>query len=373
MKRPKLLFFVTEDWYFCSHRLPLAVAAQKDGFEVVLVTRVQYHRSFIEAAGIRIIALELNRGGLNPWQEGRMLWKLRKIYHEEQPDILHHVAIKPIFYGSLVAWFMGFKTQINSLTGLGWIYASRKILPRFLALCLSNLLRLLLKRGRVIVQNSDDYRFMQNLGIPNATLRLIRGSGVDLQKFHPNIAQNRELPVVMLVSRMLRDKGICEFVEAAEILHQQGLKGRFILIGDQDQSNRASLKESELMAWQEAGVVEWWGQRDDIAACFVKADIACLPSYREGLPKSLLEAAACGLPIVTTDVPGCREVVKHSDNGLLVPVRNSLALAKALRSLLENPTLRHRMGQRSRERVELEFSVEQVVQQTLAVYKELLT
>ena len=203
---------------------------------------------------------------------------------------------------------------------------------------------------------------------------MIRGSGVDLHTFKPIYQEASSIPVVMLVGRMLRDKGVSELVEASRLLLDRGLEVRVVLVGNPDLSNRVSVTEEELVYWQKEELVEWWGQQDNISTCYAEAQIACLPSYYgEGIPKSLLEAAACGLPIVTTDAPGCREVVRHQENGLLVPVRDPFALADALEILIKDKGLRQQMGKRGREMAEQEFSIESVVQQTFKLYRELLS
>ena len=371
--RPKLLFFVTEDWYFCSHRLVLGKAAVQAGYQVVLVTRVGTHRDLIESVGIQVIALEQHRGSLNPLREIQVFLKLWNIYRQEKPDLVHHVAIKPVVFGGLIARLVGIQYQVNALAGLGWVYASRGILRRSLGIGISLILRKVLQSGFVIVQNSDDQRWVQNLGVPAPQVHMVRGSGVDLEMFHPAKKVPNTCLTVLLVSRMIWTKGIREFVEAARILRQRNLAVRFALVGSPDPANRESLSETQLQRWQKDGCVEWWGQHEDIAECYSHADIACLPSYYgEGLPKSLLEATASGLPVVTTDAPGCREIVKHGQNGFLVPVRDPYALADALEKLIQNSILRTKMGRVSREFAEREFSAERVVTETLGLYKKLL-
>ena len=371
MKKTKLLIFVTEDWVFCSHRLSLGEAAVQAGFEVLLVTRVRNHAKLIENVGIRIINLEHYRGRLNLILELWVLLKLCWIYKTERPDLVHHVALKPVLYGSLIASLLRIR-QINAITGLGWIFISNSKIARILGRFLELVLRYTLSRSICILQNPDDIKWIENLQIKNPSIRLIPGAGVDIQKFHQKNKIVSDDLVVMLLSRMLYDKGIVEFVEAARLLREKGQKARFVLVGNPDLENRGSVSLTKLEEWQRDGLVEWWGHSDDVAGCYNQAAIACLPSYREGLPKSLLEAAACGLPIVTTDVPGCREVVNHEDNGLLVPVKNSIALAEALRDLLENSELRQKMGKRSREIVEKKFVVKIVIDATLSVYREAL-
>jgi len=370
VKRPKLLFFVTEDWVFCSHRLALGQAAVNAGYEVVLVTRSREHKKLIEDAGIRVIPIEHQRGGLNLFSDFRVLLHLWSIYRIEGPSLVHHVALKPVLLGSLVAALVGIP-QVNAITGLGWIFISQSTTAKFLSMVLTGLLRLTLRRGISILQNPEDQNWIINLGIPLSSTRLIRGAGVNIEKFAPTFKELTEPTTVMLVARMLFDKGVLEFVEAARLLREKGQKARFVLVGNPDLENRGSVSLTKLEEWQRDGLVEWWGHSDDVAGCYNQAAIACLPSYREGLPKSLLEAAACGLPIVTTDVPGCREVVNHEDNGLLVPVKSSHALADALERLLIDPALRDRMGKRSREIAENEFDVEHVITKTLEVYREL--
>jgi glycosyltransferase involved in cell wall biosynthesis len=234
------------------------------------------------------------------------------------------------------------------------------------------LTRLLNARNSLtIVQNPDDSTLLQTSGLPSSRLRLIRGAGIDTQVFQP-AAEPVGAVRVMLVSRMLWDKGVAEFVAAARLLTERGVSARFVLVGEPDRDNPAAVPEADLRAWHGQHGVEWWGRREDMVEVLHAAHIACLPSYREGLPKTLLEAAACGLPIVTTDAPGCREVVRDGDNGLLVPVRAASALADALRKLIENAPLRSEMGRRSRERAVAEFSREQVIAETLAVYQEVI-
>lgn len=371
MSRPKLLFFVTEDWAFCSHRLPLAVAAIEDGYDVALVTRVRNHGQLIRDAGIRLIPFEVARRSMNPFMELGVLLRLIGVYRRERPDIVHHVTIKPVMYGSIAARMVGNPCVVNAMTGLGWMFISRNFFVRVMRVMLRKVLRLLLKRGRLIVQNEDDLELFVRFGNRRESIRLIRGSGVDVAEFIPH-EHGDGMPVVVLAARMLWDKGIGEFVGAARDLLRKGVIARFVLVGEPDAENPASIAEAQIREWVSEGIVEWWGYRGDMPAVYDQTDIACLPSYREGLPKSLLEAAAAGLPIVTTDVPGCREAVRDGDNGLLVPVCDKDALADALSRLLSDRELRSRMGQRGRERAESEFSLEQVIGETLSVYRELM-
>jgi glycosyltransferase involved in cell wall biosynthesis len=372
---PKLLFLVTEDWYFCSHRLPIAKAAKRWGFDVVVATRVDRHGELITNEGFRLIPLVMNRGSLNPWNELGAIRQLIRIYREERPDIVHHVAMKPVLYGSCAAWFAHLQPRVvNALAGMGYVFASDEVKALAFRFAIRLALRIFLKRGRscLILQNEDDVRMLTSANIVKAEdVVLIRGSGVDIEIFLPS-DEPEGTPVVSLISRMLSDKGVAEFVEAARRLKDKHIEARFVMVGDTDRHNPAAIKIEQLVAWDKEGVIEWWGQRDDIPEVLAQSHIVCLPSYREGLPKVLLEAAACGRPIVTSDTAGCREVVIHGKNGFLVPVRNVLKLANTLELLIKNPQMRRDMGACGREMVIREFAVQKVVAETLTVYQELL-
>lgn len=372
-KKPKLLFVVTADWYFCSHRLILARVAKSKGFDVVVVTRVMNHGKQIEEEGFKLIPIGMERSGKSLLKEIVTLWELIGIYKNERPDIVHHVAMKPVLYGSFAALITRVPHVVNALTGMGYMFISSKREAILLRKIVSSAFRILLNRpnSRVILQNPDDQHLMVQSGILNSErIVLIRGSGVDTMEFSPTPEPSGMLTVV-LASRLLWDKGVGEFVEAARILCKKGVSARFVLVGDTDPENPAAVPTSQLEDWNRSGIVEWWGRRDDMPHIFSESHIVCLPSYREGLPKVLLEAAACGRAIVTTDVPGCREIVRQGENGLLVPVRDSSALAEALHRLIEDPVLRRHMGENARKIALAEFSVEKVVADTLALYQQL--
>jgi len=371
---PRLLFFVTEDWYFCSHRLPLAIAAKKAGFDVAVLTRTAKHADTIRSAGIHLIPSTLERRSLSPLRELYELFHIIKIYRQEQPDIIHQVALKPVLYGSFAALFVKKSRVINALAGLGFVYTSETFKSRLLRPLVTTAFRLLLNRNksRLILQNPDDVNLLiDHRVIEQQRIRLIRGSGVNLEHYSktPEPAGNI---CIVLAARMLWDKGVGEFVSAARQLRKQGVDARFILVGKCDPDNPSAILEKQLASWQSEGVIEWWGYQEDMAAVFSKAHIVCLPSYREGLPKVLIEAAACGRPVIASDAPGCREIVKSSVNGLLVPLRNADALAEAMQTLINNRELRFRMGAKSRQIAEQEFSEDKVVTETLALYRELL-
>jgi len=374
MSRPKILYFITEDWYFCSHRLPLALAARDAGYDVAVVTNVNEHADVIRRAGIRLIPFDLSRKGMNPASELAVLARLVALYRKEKPDIVHQVAMKPVLYGSLAARLSGVSRVVNALAGLGYIFTSDQPKARFLRPVIGSAFRGLLnsRRSRLILQNQDDRaKFIRKRFISEKRIRLIRGSGVDTAVFVPT-PEPPGVPVVILPSRMLWDKGVREFVDAAGQLKKRGISARFVLVGDTDPHNPSAIPTEQLTAWHAEGAVEWWGRREDMPAVFEQSHIVCLPSYREGLPKVLLEAASCGRPIVTTDTPGCRDVVRQGENGLLVPVRGTAELADALQLLIEQPELRKKMGCKGREIVVSEFALEKVVAKTMNIYRELL-
>ena len=369
-----IIYFVSEDWYFCSHRLPIARKALKDGFKVVVITKVSKHRDVIESEGFELAPIEIKRGGINLFSELKTISTLYSYYKQYNPDIVHHVAIKPVIYGTLVARFICSIKIVNAMAGLGFVFISNKKKVKLLRLFIHRLFRFLFdnKNGQLILQNKDDLDyFTKNKLVKKDQVTIIRGSGVDIKKFIP-VEECIGIPIVMLASRMLWDKGVGEFVEAAKILKQEGVEARFVLVGKNDSENPASISNSQLNDWNELDTVEWWGDKTGMHKVLAQSSIVCLPSYREGLPKVLLEAASCGRAIIATDVPGCREIVHNGENGILVQLKNANSLASAIKELINNPEKRKIMGIKGRRLVENEFSEEIVVSQTLKVYQELL-
>ena len=366
----KILFFVTEDWFVCSHWLPLIESAKNAGFQVVVVTRTNKHAERILQHGVRLIPFEISRRGSNVFREFNTILRLMEIYRKERPDIVHHVAMKPMLYGSLVSHLLRVPHTVNWVAGMGWLFISKNWRAKILQVVVQRVLGMLLRGTSVIVENKDDRAIIANTGVAAQHIHLVRGAGVDTLLYSPS-PEPMGVPLVVLPARMLWDKGVGEFVEAATQLKSQGVNARFVLVGESDMENPASVPEHQLLAWDREGIVEWWGRREDMPQVLAQSHIVCLPSYREGLPKSLLEAASCGRPIVTTDVPGCREVVSSSDNGFLVEARNSALLAGALERLLANPELRQQMGRRGRERVVSTFSQERITAQVIALYREM--
>ena len=372
MSRPRLLYLVTEDWYFVSHRLALAKAAQAAGYDVSVVTRVARHGDMIRDAGFELVAMPFDRSGLDPIKETKTLAALIQIYRRIRPDVVHHVAMKPVLYGSVAARATGVPRVINALMGLGYVFTSDNRRARILKPAVRAALKAALtgKSTHVIVQNEDDRTLFSAEGLVRPQqLHLIRGSGVDLAAY-PETPPPKGRPRIVLPARVLRDKGVVEFVEAARILKASGVDAEFVLAGAPDPVNPASLSEREIVAWVDEGLITYLGWRDDMAAVIASATIVCLPSYREGLPKALLEAAAMARPIVATDVPGCREIVRDGENGVLVPARDSAAMAGALQRLIDDPDLCRRLGTTGRRMVEDAFSLDHVIAQTLAVYRQ---
>lgn len=372
--RKTLLFFVSEDWFFCSHFLERAKAASNAGYDVVILTRVNQHARVIENAGLRLIHFDFDRRSMNPFAGMRTVMRIVSIYRKEQPLLVHQVALKPILLGSLAARIARIPYVVNAVVGGGYAFISTKLAMRILHPFLLFSMRMLLNppRSKVVFENSDDLAaYVQSGLVRGNDAVLIRGAGVTPEDYQSN-TQKAHPPMVVLAARLLWDKGVSEFVEAARLLRQRGVKSRFVVVGDIDPDNRSCIDPTTLEVWKAEGAIELWGFRRDIPQVLAGAAIACLPSYREGLPKSLLESMAARLPCVTTDVPGCREAVRDGDNGLLVPAKNASALADALERLLRNPELAREMGERGRQRLEQEFSAQHVNESTLALYREML-
>jgi glycosyltransferase involved in cell wall biosynthesis len=374
-RRPRLLFFVAADWFFCSHFLDRAVEAREQGFDVFVLTRVQDHAGRITGSGLQLLPIEIGRGVSNPATELNALRSVVRSYRLVRPDIVHHIALKPIVFGTVAARIAGIRRVVNAPVGMGFVFSSGSLRARLLRPAVRAALRLLLnpEGSRVVFENRDDLReAVTDRLVSSEDAVLIRGAGVDLDRFRSGpVAAG--VPTVVLVARMLREKGIEDFVEAARILRHRRVAARFLVVGAPDLGNPGAISESELRRWHEEGVVEWIGRRNDVEAVLASAHIACLPSYyREGLPKSLLEGLAAGLPIVTTDVPGCRETVLVGENGLLVPPRDPARLAEALATLIGDADMRACFGARSRQLAEAEFGTAKVSEATLALYRALL-
>jgi glycosyltransferase involved in cell wall biosynthesis len=374
--QPKLLYLVSKDWYFVSHRLALAAAAKAAGFDVAVATRVARHADPIRAAGLRLIPINFTRAGLRPVSELLSLRELAAVYKREAPDLVHHVSVKPVIYGTLAAHFARPKGIVNAIMGLGWVFSSDSVKAK----ALRPLVRAALRRAlsgqntRVIVQNTDDATGIISGGLsPPGHVRLIRGSGVDPGQYSAE-PPPPGTPIVVLPARLIEAKGVGEFMDAAAILKNEGVDARFALVGKPDAGNPTSITPEQIARHVDAGHIEYWGWREDMPEVLKTASIVCLPTfYGEGLPKALLEAAAAARPIVATDVAGCREIVRPGENGWLVPPRDARALADALREAISQPELCARYGAAGRRIVERDFSLDAIIRDTLAVYQELIS
>lgn len=377
----KLLFFIAEDSYFCSHRINLAKAAQNKGYQVAIATRCNLHVSTIQNAGIRIFPLKhFKRSNINPWLEVLTLLEIFKIYKEFSPDIVHQVAFKPVIWGSLISYFCKVPQIINALGGLGYLFTTEaySFRSKLKKLCLRGMIYPFLKwifsrsNSVVILQNEEDIQTLTSLGyVKPHKVALIRGAGIDPQAF-PFSKPTASSPIVIAcISRMLWSKGIGDLVKAADILQKLSLPFKIILYGLPDDMNPNSISLTQLNAWKNLRFIQWEGHCKDVAKAYTESHIAVLPSfYREGIPKTLLEAASCGRPIVTTNVAGCKDVVVDGMNGFIVPPKSPEALAAALSKLMLDEKLRIKMGENSRKLIENAFSDTIVNNLTLALYSK---
>ncbi len=367
----RLLYVVTEDWYFLSHRLPMARSARAAGFEVHVATRVQHGAAAIEREGFILHPVAFSRGRLSLWAAFNTVRELRRIYRAVEPAICHHVSLQASVLGSLSA--LGRPVAcVNALTGLGYTFSSGAAKAKLLRPMISALMKALFDRRRcvVLVQNPADRDEMTAIGIPADRVALIPGSGVDINALRP-LPEPPGPPSMAFVGRLLEMKGIRTLVEAHRLLRGRGVNIDLLIAGTPDPANPDSIGEREAAAWNEEPGITWLGHVADIPALWARVHMAVLASRREGIPKSLLEAAACGRPMVATDVPGCREVVRAGETGLLVPVGDPTALALAIETLAASPELRARYGAAARQLATDTFSADAIGRQTVALYRGL--
>ena len=370
----RILFLLASDWYFYWHRLAVAEHIAARGYDVHVAAPDGRFRAAIEAAGLRFHRIQMDRQGLNPFKDVATIKDVVGLYRALKPDLVHHVAVKPIIYGSIAAKITNVPVIINAMPGLGYVFVSQQLTARLIRPGIAAAFRLLVnaRNSKVIVENRDDMdRWIAWRVIRPDRLVVSPGCGVDVESFRPS-PEPPAPPLVILPARLLFYKGVGEFVEAARMLKARGIQARFALVGEGDTGNPACVPSDLLQQWQKEGVVELFGWRDDMAQVLAQSHVVCLPSHGgEGVPRSLLEAAASGKPMVTTDVSGCRDAVRDGDNGFLVPPRQAAPLAAAIERLLRDAGLRRAMGERGRERALGEFSVDIVAAQTLQVYEEL--
>lgn len=370
----KLLFVVNVDWFFISHRLPIAIAALKQGYEVHIATGVTGKQSELESYGLIVHPLPIARGKASVFHEVLTLWKIIRLFKQIKPDLLHLVTIKPVLYGGIAAHFYRPKGIVAAISGLGYVFTTTGKISAIRRFLISFIYRLALKHPKlkVIFQNHDDKYLLSNATKlkPEKTV-IIPGSGVDLSIFTVQ-PEPPNSPIVVMAARLLSDKGVFEFAEAATQVQQRYPDVIFQLAGDLDPDNPASVTEQQILEWRENAPFQLLGQCHDVANLFSQTHLVVLPSYREGFPKVLIEAAACGRAVITTDVPGCRDAIIPDQTGLLVPPRNAKALAEAMERLIANKELRQQMGKAGRKLAEERYAIEQVVATHLALYQELL-
>lgn len=370
--RHRLLFIVNDAAFFLSHRLNIAKAARAQGWDVCVAVPPGAESHRIRAEGFVYHPISLSRRGVYPWEEVRSLVNLWRLIRRVRPDVVHAVAIKPVLYSGIVAPMARVPALVLAVSGLGHVFAARGTLAGFRRALVKAAYRVAFRHrnSRVIFQNPDD-RAELSCALRMEQAVLIPGAGVNTREFRP-FEEQAGRPLVLFASRLLWAKGVADFVEAARLLRARGADARFVLVGLPDPSSAASVPEEILEGWGTEGVIERWGKCADMPGIFRQSAIVCLPSfYGEGIPKVLIEAAACGRPIVTSDWPGCREIVCHEENGLLSPPQNPVRLASALERLLGDSELRRRMGEKGRQMVLERFTEEHVVDATLTLYKEL--
>jgi glycosyltransferase involved in cell wall biosynthesis len=371
---PKILYVVNIPRFFVSHRLPLALASQAHGYEVHVATATDDPDQVakIQATGLPFHPLPLSQHGTSLLTEMRTLWALLRLYRTLKPDVVHHVSIKPVLYGGIAARLTGIGGIVSAMSGLGYVFIGDDHKRRIIRTLVKPLMRFALggKHTRMIFQNPDDQARFVDLGMISASKSvLIRGSGVDVRQFVATPLPDGT-PIVLFAGRLMWQKGLGLFVETARALRGQA---RFVVVGYAEKTSPDTVPLAQLQAWADEGIIEWWGKRDDMPQVFAQSHLVCLPSfYGEGVPKVLIEAAACARAIVTTDSAGCREIVRHGDNGILVPIRDQEALTQAIRQLITDRAELIRMGQRGQAIVQADFSLDTVVKATLEVYESLL-
>lgn len=377
MNGKRILYVDNRVSYVVSHRLPLLQAARDRGFDVHVTTLTEGDASELEAAGVTYHEISSGGRSNNPFDEVGLIYKLSRLYRRLDPDLVHHVTLRSILYGGIAARLVSRPPVVDSVTGLGYLFSGSswkvRLARKSVLLALRGIMRH--PQHRVIFQNPDDARLFERAGIvPEERAVLIKGSGVSLDVFPlKSFPNGQEAPAVLMASRLLWHKGVGEFVEAARCLRAKGVEARFLLAGEYDPDNPASIPRRVLERWHEEGVIEWLGYCDDMSGLLARVSLVCLPSYyREGVPKVLIEAAATGRPIVATRMPGCKEIVEDGVTGLLVPPQDGNALAEAIGRLMQDPQRSEEMGRRGRERVRAAFSLEHVVNRTLQTYQAVL-
>lgn len=369
-----LLIVINVDWLFLAHRLEIATKALSQGYEVTVVAKDTGSKELIEAAGFQFINLNISRSGVNPFSEFKTWVDLFKIYKRIQPDIVYQITMKPVIYGTLIAKLLNLKS-VNAISGLGYNFTAER--QGFVQKVMIFLMKMSFNKEHnfLVFENEDDYKELEKLKIIHKknNFKIVKGIGVDLKKFNYENVVKKEKMIILFPARMLWDKGVRELIGAATILKEKyGHKIYFQLCGMIDEGNMECVPENYLKQIEVENYIKWYGHQKDIKTFYRNADIVVLPSYREGLPTSLIEACAIGRPIITTDAVGCRECVDEGLNGYKVPVKSVKELAEALEKLINSPEDRLRMGKYSREKAEKEFNKEVVIEKHLEIYNSLL-
>ncbi len=370
---PRILYVVTEDWYFLSHRLPMARAAKEAGFEVHVATRMKDGQAAIEREGFVPHALSWSRGSLSALGSLSAIVEIRRLVRALAPDILHNISLKPVLLGTTASLGLQATAVANSLTGLGTLFIGEAGVSELTRKGVRYALSRLLRRGRsrIVVQNPDDRAFVLGLGVAPNTVVIIPGSGVDTALFTP-LAEPPPPVTAAYVGRMLADKGVVTLIEAFGLLGKRGVPLQLLLAGDCDRENPGSLAPEQLREFASLYGIQWLGHVADIREVWARAHFAVLASRREGLPKSLLEAAACGRAMVATDAAGCREIAIQGETALTVPVGDVDALADAMAKLAGDADLRRRFAANARALVETRFSADAIGHDTVALYHQLI-
>jgi glycosyltransferase involved in cell wall biosynthesis len=375
LEAKKLFLVVNVDWFFLSHRLPIALAAKQAGYQVTIVTGDTGKLDQIATYGLGVVRFPFKRNKSSIFNELKALVFLAKLYRQQKPDLVHLVGFKLILFGTIARLLSGQRIKIvNALSGAGTLFTNDQALP----LSVSVLIKLFnfssQKKDHYIFQNSDDLTLFKTIAPKVDIYTIIKGSGVDLQKFYQTVLPESLPKQVIFVGRVLKEKGIFELIQAANLLKDQLMgKAKFVFIGDIDQDNPSSLSVDQMENLMDGDYTQWHGHQTNVFEYIQNSYLVVLPSYREGLPKTLIEACAVGRPIVTTDTVGCKEVVTEGQNGYLVPVKDINLLAQRIKFLIENPDIAQKMAQNSRTRAELEFDLAIVTQKTLGIYNKLLT
>ncbi len=371
-RAPLLIIVPPNATFFLSHRLALAIGAKAAGFDVMLACPDGPNIERLAELGIEHHKIPFGRGTRAPGADLMSVVALTRLFASRRPDVVHLVTAKPALFGGWAAALTR-RPALIAITGLGFVFSQRTLLARLLRRALLTGYRTALDRGdnHVIFQNTDDQRELQRAGLMRrARSSIVPGSGADLAAItRQPLPEGR--PVVALPARLLRDKGVIEFVEAARRLREHPTRPIFRLIGDPDPGNPTNIPQAVIDGWVREGVVEWTGFQADINGFLSGAHLVVLPSYREGFPKTLIDAAAAGRAAVTTDVPGCRDAVVAGETGLIVPVRDASALTEAIASLLDDPERIERMGAAARRHAEAHFAIERVVEHHVGVYRAL--